>query len=79
MRLIAATAVQAKQGITFDQTPVPSGSQQFKYECPDRPAQVNSNTLNQQYFAGLFWDSLLNVMEVSCHALVIVYLEIGVV
>ena len=65
MRLIAATAVQLKQGSTFDQTPVPSGSQQFKYERPDRPARVDKDTLDQQYFAGLHWDSLLNVMEAS--------------
>ena len=63
MRLIAATAVQSKQRSTFDQTSVPSGSQQFKYKRPDRPAQVDRDTLDQQYFAGLYWDSLLNVME----------------
>ena len=66
IQLIAAhTAVQSNQGSTFNQTPITSGSQQFSYTHPDRPQQVNRDTLSQKYFAELHWDSLLNVTEAS--------------
>ena len=67
MRLIAAhTVVQSSQERNaFDQTSVPSGPQQYAFTHPDRPHRVNRNTLSQQYFAGLQWDSLFNVLEAS--------------
>ena len=70
MQLIAALSpIKLHNSSAFYQTPVPSGPQQTTFRGTDCPHQVDRDTLSQQYFAGLKWDSLLNVMEASYSSL----------